>query len=80
MKDDRISMGGMSKYSGVIEDWNETDFAKKVIKIHKAMSMMEKTKYLEPLLSWSFDLLSAYYQDVIISDLMFRTSTWNNLY
>ena len=39
---------------------DERSFARKIVKIHKAMIHMEKHKYLEPFISLQFDGLSEY--------------------
>ena len=31
--------------------FDERDFARKIVKIHKTLTMMEKSKYLEPFFS-----------------------------
>jgi hypothetical protein len=43
-----------------LELFDEWDFAKKVVKIHKTLVFLEKSKYLEPMLSKSFEHLAEY--------------------
>jgi hypothetical protein len=41
-----------------LEMIDERNFAKKIIKMHKALQHMEKSKYLDPYLSLQFDELT----------------------
>ena len=39
---------------------DERNFSKKIVKIHKALIHMEKSKYLEPFMSTGIDALADY--------------------
>jgi hypothetical protein len=41
---------------------DERDFARKIVKIHKTLSYMEKSKYLEPFLSQTVDKLVEHFK------------------
>jgi len=44
----------------IIELINEREFAKRMVKIHRALTQMEKTKYLEPYYSNTIEHLANY--------------------